>query len=107
MAGLFDFMESPRDAGMVNLALGLLGASGPSRTPVSLGQALAHGGAQGMQAYQGTKDAKHRELMQQLALQKHQMQAQAAMKKMENDAKLQETIFGGGGQFAGPRAGRR
>lgn len=47
MGGLFDNPD-PKTLGLLGLAQGLLQSSGPSRTPVSFGQALG-GGLQGMQ----------------------------------------------------------
>ena len=46
--GLLD----PKTAGMLQAAFGMMQASGPSRTPVSLGQVIGQGGQQGMGAYQ-------------------------------------------------------
>ena len=58
--GLLDGMNDP----MMGMAMGLLNASGPSRTPVSLGQAIAHG-------YGGLQEAQDRNqnrLMMQMKL---------------------------------------
>ena len=60
--GLLDGMNDP----MMGMAMGLLNASGPSRTPVSLGQAIAHG-------YGGLQEAQDRNqsrLMMQMKLDK-------------------------------------
>lgn len=41
--GLLDMLANPQTAGVLGLAQGLLGASGPSRMPVSVGQGLGAG----------------------------------------------------------------
>lgn len=58
--GLLD-NQDPKTLGLLGLAQGLLQASGPSRTPVSFGQALG-GGLQGMQ--QAREEALKNQLMQ-------------------------------------------
>lgn len=44
-------LMDPRSAMLTQMGLGLLSSSGPSRTPVSLGQAFGQAGTQGMHAY--------------------------------------------------------
>lgn len=45
--------RAAQSRGMMDLGMGLLAASGPSRTPVSFGQALAHGMQAGQQGFVG------------------------------------------------------
>lgn len=61
MAGLLDFATDPQSAMMTQMALGLLGAGGPSSRPVSLGQAMGQAGQQGMQGY---RDAQNNQMNQ-------------------------------------------
>jgi hypothetical protein len=56
--GLFEGMFSnPETMGLLAAASGMLQAGGPSRTPVSLGQALGQGMGAGMQGYQAAQQA--------------------------------------------------
>jgi hypothetical protein len=74
MAGLFDgAMMDPRMAGLLSGAFAGLNASGPSATPVSLGQVIGRAGAAGMGAYQ---DAAAQQLAQRRAEQAMKMQEQ-------------------------------
>ena len=66
MAGLLDMMDDPMTAG----AMGLLNASGFSRTPVSMGQALASGYG----AYQQQQDRVEQKRKAALTEQMQQMQ---------------------------------
>lgn len=67
-AGLMGMLANPQAAGLMGMAGGLLQASGPSRIPVSMGQALG-AGFQGMgQGVAGAMQAQ-RELMQMRAMQ--------------------------------------
>ena len=69
----------PRTAGMLAGAFGLMQASGPSRMPVSLGQAIGQGGMQGLGTYQ--------QAMQQQLMRQQQM-AQMAEQKRLHDAQI-------------------
>lgn len=66
--GLMSLFANPQTAGLLGMAGGLLQASGPSRIPVSMGQAMGMG-LQGMQ--QGAANAMNtqRQLMQMQAMQ--------------------------------------
>ena len=57
MAGYLDDLMNPANQGILNLAAGLLQAGGPSRMPVSFGQALGQGLQQGVGAFQGAQQA--------------------------------------------------
>lgn len=79
--GLLGGMADPQTQGLLGAAIGLLGASGPSRTPVSLGQAMGQG-LQGMQ--QSYNQAL--QLQRENALRELQMkQAQLGLKKTESE----------------------
>lgn len=84
--GLLDLFNSPNTQGLLGLAQGLLQAGAPSRTPVSLGQALGQGfqGAQG--AYESSQDH---------ALKKLLLQAQlvSAMKPEYKSVKSGEKLY--------------
>ena len=74
MAGLFDGgLIDPRMAGLLSGAFAGLNASGPSATPVSLGQVIGRAGAAGMGAYQ---DAAAQQLAQRRAEQAMKLQEQ-------------------------------
>jgi hypothetical protein len=65
--GLMNLYANPQTAGMMGLAQGLLAASGPSRLPVTMGQALGNG-MQGFQQNAGNALALQRQMMQMRAL---------------------------------------
>ncbi len=73
-------LDNPQDAAMLQLGLGLLSAGGPSRSPVSLGQAIGSAGQGAMEEYRRTQQMqqqmaqrKMQEQMQQVQLSQHQM----------------------------------
>lgn len=74
--GLFDQltnMSAEQGQGLLSAGLGMMGASGPSRQPVNIGQILA----QGMGSYQGSvQEAQRRKLMEEEARQQAMMRAQ-------------------------------
>lgn len=51
-------LQSPQNQQMMSIAAALLQAGGPSRTPVSFGQAFGNAMQAGQQAFQGAKDRK-------------------------------------------------
>ena len=73
-------LDNPQDAALMQLGLGLLSAGGPSRSPVSLGQAIGSAGQGAMEEYRRTQalqqqmaQRKMQEQMQQMQLSQHQM----------------------------------
>lgn len=66
--GLMDMYANPQMAGLLGMSQGLLAASGPSRMPVSMGQAMGQGVA-GMQQGAGNALQMQRQLMQMRAMQ--------------------------------------
>lgn len=116
--GLLDITPSQGD-GLLDLGMGLLSASGPSRQPISLGQALA-AGYQNMQAgqQQRRKNAMEDEGLQMArdrfalekeykTLQERQMQQAMAQQAQQNavQQQLMAALSGtmGGGQPAAPQ----
>ena len=83
--GLLD----PKTAGMLQAAFGMMQASGPSRTPVSLGQVIGQGGQQGLGAYQ-------QQMQQMLAHQRQQVAQQHAQNQLAEQKRfhdMQNTRF--------------
>lgn len=66
--GLMGMYANPQIAGLLGASQGLLSASGPSRIPVSMGQAMG-AGLQGMQQGYGGAVANQRQLLQLQAMQ--------------------------------------
>jgi hypothetical protein len=71
-------LSDPRQAAMLQAGLGLLASSGPSRTPVGLGQAIGQAGMQGLNAFQQIQQAQLQEEMRkrQMAMQEEQLKLQ-------------------------------
>jgi hypothetical protein len=68
MAGFLEYLMNPAAQGMLNMSAGLLQAGGPSRMPVSFGQALGQGlqqGTQGVMAAQQMQNQQQRNQLQQ------------------------------------------
>lgn len=79
MRGLYDSpigALDPRSQALLQAGLGMMQASGPSRTPTSFGQVFAQGGMQGLQAYQAAAQAAALEEMKkrQAAMEEERMQ---------------------------------
>ena len=72
--------KQAQQAGLLNMGLGIISASGPSRMPQGLLQPVATGIMAGQQAYQGTMD--------------QQMQQAAARQKLEREANFRKAIGG-------------
>jgi hypothetical protein len=85
MAGFLEYLMNPATQGMLNLSAGLLQAGGPSRTPVSFGQALGQGVQQGVQ---GVQNAQQTQLQQQLM--------QAKMAELQRQANAPLNVSPGG-----------
>ena len=90
MAGLLDgmFGGSPGQQGLLAGSMALMNAGGPSRMPVSLGQALGQGFGAGQQAYQQAMKQKQDE--QEFALQKQYRDAQMQEMKARADEAQQQ-----------------
>lgn len=71
-------LSDPRQAAMLQAGLSLLQSSGPSRTPVGLGQAIGQAGTQGINAFQQLQQAQLQEEMRkrQMAMQEEQLKLQ-------------------------------
>lgn len=98
--GIFDSLgQDPENQGILGAAAGLLGASGPSRMPVSLGQALGAGFQGGLQGYKDAQDRKKA----QTALDLQNAQLQQALRQGQINNEVYGQVLGGlrGGQSAG------
>lgn len=86
MAGLLDLFgsEDPRQQGLLGLTAGILGASGPSRMPVSLGQVLGAG-------LGGFQDGQRQALARQQANQSLQL-GDLKLRDAESDLKNQDML---------------
>lgn len=102
--GLLDQLNDPSNAALMQLGLGLLSASGPSRMPVSTGQALGAAGQGAMSTYQEMQQAQQRKMLQDLqaqqlkesldqARQMHPMQLQQLKSSIEQQ-KMQRDVAG-------------
>lgn len=83
-------LDNPQDAAMMQLGLGLLSAGGPSRMPVSFGQALGSAGNQAMDAYRQAQQANAQEeqrkaIAQMRNVQMEQLQRQMAQQKVAEE----------------------
>jgi hypothetical protein len=95
--GILDSFNDPSTIGLLSAASGLLSASGPSRMPVSFGQALGSGIMSGMQGYQAAKKLADDDAMKQL-------QMLILLQKAKKEQQLQDYIsnrFGFGNQSEG------
>lgn len=88
MAGILDqnAMSDPQTQGLLQAAFAALQASGPSRMPVSFGQALGQAGSAGVAGYDAGQQARLRDI-----------QAQKAKLDLELQKSLQEGTGGGVG----------
>lgn len=78
MPGLLD---NPKDAAMLQLGLGLLSRSGPSRMPVSIGQALGDAGQEAIGTYQQVGQNQQLMQMREMQMQQQRMQAEEMQKR--------------------------
>jgi hypothetical protein len=74
-------LADPRQAAMLQAGLGLLASSGPSRTPVGLGQAIGQAGMQGINAYNQTNQANQQQQLFQMKLAEVQREMDERKKK--------------------------
>jgi hypothetical protein len=93
MAGLLD---NPNDAALMQLGLGLLQAGGPSRMPVSLGQAIGGAGSQALDTYRQTEQANRQKQMQDMQMQQQRAQA-------EREAQQQKFLQQAAAQITDPQ----
>ena len=94
MPGILEWFSNPANQGMLNLSAGLMQAGGPSRVPVSFGQALGAGMQQGLGAFQTAQQA---QMMNELR------RRQLEMQEAEEKRKASQPIVGGpGSQFFRP-----
>lgn len=89
MAGLLD---DPMTAGLTQMAFGLLGASGPSARPVSLGQAMGAAGPQAMGAYRQAQEAQQQQQAMKLQELMRSLQVQEFLTKQAQQAKKEAAL---------------
>ena len=78
MAGLLD---NPQDAALMKIGLGLLSAGGPSRMPVSLGQAIGGAGNQAMDEYRQTEESNYQKKIRDIQMQDYLRKQEQAKQK--------------------------
>lgn len=100
MAGLLD---NPNDAMMMQMGLGLLSAGGPSRMPVSLGQAIGSSGQGAMDAYRQAQEFAQRKKTKDMQDQIMQMQL---TKMMEEQARQKQIEQAAQGAYTQPSQGQ-
>jgi hypothetical protein len=76
MAGILDSFNDPTNQGILSLGLGLLSAAGPSRQPVSFGQAMGSAGMNALNEIQGAQDRNLKRKLTQAQLEDILAQAQ-------------------------------
>jgi hypothetical protein len=82
-------LSDPRQAAMLQAGLGLLASSGPSRTPVGLGQAIGQAGMQGINAFHQTNQANQQNQMFQMKLAEVQREAEERKRREADLAALE------------------
>jgi hypothetical protein len=83
-------LSDPRQAAMLQAGLGLLQASGPSRTPVGLGQAIGQAGMQGINAFHQTNQANQQNQIFQMKLAEVQREAEERKRRAADLAALEK-----------------
>jgi hypothetical protein len=102
-------LMDPRSAMLMQMGLGLMANSGPSRTPVSLGQSFGQAGMQGMQAYQQAQQAQQQaqqaqqqEVFRQLQMKRMEEQMEMERQKALREAQPRPQTLSPGGMLVGP-----
>lgn len=91
MAGLLDnLMNDPQQMGLLMGAASMLQASGPSRTPVSLGQVLSSGLLGGMEGYGAVQNAQTQKQYRDMQMKRYGMAAEKDQMEMEQLRAAQE-----------------
>ena len=94
--GLLD----PNMMALLGAASGLLGASGYSARPISMGEAMGRGLQGGMAGYQQGMVMQQQQIAQQQAQLKSHMEQQAMQRKMEQQVQKRFLASGGAGSYA-------
>jgi hypothetical protein len=90
MPGLYDTPVGaldPRSMALMQMGLGMMGSSGPSQTPVSLGQSLGKAGMQGMQTFQN-QTLMNQQLMEAQKQQQAKAEQEAAFGRLAADPRF-------------------
>jgi len=104
--------DSPQNQGMMVLAAGLLAAGGPSRVPISFGQALASGLQNGQNAYLSARDRKTQNDLREAELKLRQFQDLRQQTAFDQQQKWLARMSGGQptqqqSQFAQPASAQQ
>src|SRR3990167_11436262 len=78
-------LMDPKVAMLTQMGMGLMGAGGPSRTPVSFGQGFGQAGMQGLQAYQQAQQGNQQQQMFAMKM--------AEVQREEEERKKKEQAF--------------
>jgi len=92
MAGLLGGYMDPQQMGLLGLASSLLAASGPSRTPISLGQAFGQGLLSGNQLQQQAAQMQMRDKLAQAQLDEVELNKQAQALELARQAAARQII---------------
>ena len=95
--GLLDGID-PRTQGLIAAGFQGMAASGPSRTPVSLGQIIGQGGLTGLNEYQQALQLRDKAALVQQQIEASKQQAllrQAQIDKMKRDSAMMDKVLGG------------
>lgn len=92
--GLFDYGFDPQTQGLLAAGLSMLNASGPSRTPVSLGQIIGQGGMAGLNEYQQAMQMAQKKKRDDALMALEQQRAEMERLKAAREAKAQAGIEG-------------
>lgn len=87
-------LDNPQDAAMMQLGFGLLSAGGPSRMPVSFGQALGSAGNQAMDAYRQAKQLQDMEEMKKLQIEQLRGALEQQKMQLKVPGMIQEALSG-------------
>lgn len=95
--GLLDSFDDPSTVGLLSLGAGLMNASGPSRTPVSIGRALGQGMQSGLEGYQQVQTLQLQRALQQQQIESqrtenllHKAQADKLIKEMTKQRQIED-----------------
>ncbi|MDE2440170.1 MAG: hypothetical protein KGP14_04025 [Betaproteobacteria bacterium] len=97
-------LDNPEDMALLNMGLGLLSAGGPSRAPVSIGQALGSAGQSAMATYQMARQQNLENAMRTQHMDMQKMQMDAMRRQLATREALGRALAGQSGQASPPSA---
>lgn len=99
--GLLGNLDDPQQAAQMSMIMGLLQAGGPSRTPIGLGQAFAHGLGAGQQGFQQAQEAQTNKALRDMkmktlgiGMEKDALELQQTRDAMERQKRIRERTMG-------------